>query len=87
LTKYLGVEALTDKTSAQILAAGQDYPRTYREFVALFPDTDAGAVYLQRLRWPDGFVCPACSGDLPPLSPSFIWAIGNFAVIRGVHTL
>jgi len=40
--------------------AGQDYPRTYREFVRMFPDDPACVAYVERLRWPEGFVCPSC---------------------------
>jgi hypothetical protein len=40
--------------------AGRDYPRTREEFEASFPDEDACARYLERLSWPDGFVCPSC---------------------------
>lgn len=43
------------------LIAGHDYPRTYREFVTMFPDDDTCATYLERLRWPSGFLCPACN--------------------------
>jgi len=42
------------------LVAGRKFPRTYREFVEMFPDDEACATYLEQLRWPDGFVCPAC---------------------------
>lgn len=42
------------------LIAGRDYPDTYREFVTMFPDNEACAQYLQKLRWPDSFICPAC---------------------------
>ena len=42
------------------LVAGRDYPRTYREFVDMFPDEEACAAYLEHLRWPSGFVCSAC---------------------------
>ena len=42
------------------IVAGRDYPNTYREFVTMFPDNEACAKYLQMLRWPDKFVCPAC---------------------------
>ena len=42
------------------LVPSDDCPRTYREFVAMFPDDMACAAYLEKLRWPDGFVCPAC---------------------------
>ncbi len=43
-----------------LLVAGRKFPRTYREFVEMFPDDQACATYLEQLRWPDGFVCPAC---------------------------
>ena len=42
--------------------AGREYPATWPEFEAWFPDDAACVAYLERLRWPDGFVCPAC-GD------------------------
>ena len=43
-----------------ILVAGRDYPRTYREFVEMFPDDEACSAYLEQLRWPEGFICPSC---------------------------
>ncbi|MDZ4179842.1 MAG: IS1595 family transposase, partial [Coriobacteriia bacterium] len=42
------------------LVAGEDYPDTYRGFVEMFPDDEACLRYIERLRWPDGFFCPAC---------------------------
>lgn len=42
------------------LVPGAVCPRTYREFVEMFPDDMACAAYLEKLRWPDGFVYPAC---------------------------
>ena len=42
------------------MTAGGDFPNTYREFVQHFPDDSACAAYLEHLRWPDGFHCPAC---------------------------
>ena len=39
---------------------GVDYPRTWAEFVAWFPDDAACVAYLEQLRWGDGFVCPGC---------------------------
>ena len=48
------------------LVAGSDYPRTYREFVEMFPDDEACASYLERLRWTEGFVCPACKTTATP---------------------
>ncbi|MBI4168436.1 MAG: IS1595 family transposase [Acidobacteria bacterium] len=39
---------------------GVDYPRTLQEFDEWFASEGACRDYLQRLRWPDGFRCPAC---------------------------
>jgi transposase-like protein len=36
------------------------YPHSYRDFVAMFPDDIACADYMASLRWPEGFICPAC---------------------------
>lgn len=41
---------------------GIDYPRTLQEFDQWFATEQACLDYLQRLRWPDGFVCPKCNG-------------------------
>ncbi len=32
----------------------------------MFPDEDACSAYLERLRWPRGFVCPTCGADERP---------------------
>lgn len=48
------------------LIAGIDYPRTYWEFVKQFPDDNACMHYLKKLRWPDGFICPACNASDEP---------------------
>lgn len=42
--------------------SGVDYPGSWSSFEAWFPDDDACRAYLARLRWPEGFVCPACGG-------------------------
>jgi hypothetical protein len=39
---------------------GVDYPRTFQEFREWFPDDASCLAYLERLRWPEGFVCPRC---------------------------
>lgn len=52
------------------LVSGRDYPNTYREFVEMFPDDTACATYLAKLRWPDGFVCPACKAKSVPWQES-----------------
>lgn len=43
-----------------------DFPDTYREFVQEFPDEAACATYLEKLRWPSGFCCPACQTNGEP---------------------
>lgn len=41
---------------------GIDYPETLQEFDEWFPIEQSCLDYLQKLRWPSGFVCPACNG-------------------------
>ncbi len=41
-------------------------PRSLLEFQAMFPDEPACADYMERVRWPDGFVCPTCGVMAPP---------------------
>lgn len=48
------------------LVTGRDYPRDWREFVGWFPDDAACAGYLEQLRWPEGFLCPACGASREP---------------------
>ncbi len=38
----------------------EDYPQDLAAFDRFFPTEDACRAYLVRLRWPDGFRCPAC---------------------------
>ena len=47
----------------QIVApeAGKDYPRNWNEFLDWFGGEEACLSYLERLRWPHGFVCPRCA--------------------------
>jgi len=47
-------------TPASHLQAGRDYPPSYAELRAWFPDDAACRDYLEWLRWPNGFVCPRC---------------------------
>ena len=39
-----------------------DYPETVMEFRERFATEEACRAYLEALRWPEGFVCPQCSG-------------------------
>lgn len=48
---------MTDATPPQ---PGIDYPRTFQEFETWFATEAACRDYVRRLRWPDGFACPAC---------------------------
>lgn len=40
-----------------------DYPASWQQFRAWFPDERACIAYLERLRWPAGFRCPGCAGE------------------------
>jgi hypothetical protein len=40
--------------------AGLDYPRSWEEFTAFFPDETACVRYLEHLSWPNGFLCSRC---------------------------
>ena len=40
--------------------AGIDYPRTFQEFDIWFASEENCLEYVAKLRWPDGFRCPAC---------------------------
>jgi len=40
--------------------AGKDCPRNWTEFLDWFGSEEACLAYLERLRWPAGFVCPSC---------------------------
>jgi transposase-like protein len=52
------------------LTPRNDYPNTYREFVDMFPDNAACTAFLSQLRWPEGFMCPACKEVSTPWSES-----------------
>ncbi len=46
--------------------AGRDYPSTWDQFVDWFGDEESCLRYLERMRWPDGFVCPHCASVEEP---------------------
>jgi len=54
-----------------------DYPGTWRKFVAWFPDDPACAAYLERLRWPEGFLCPGCGSSKGWRTSKGPWACGG----------
>jgi transposase-like protein len=39
-----------------------NYPKNFEEFLDWFSTDENCAEYLERIRWPDGFVCPSCGG-------------------------
>ncbi len=40
-----------------------EYPETMQEFFECFPDDESCRRYLARVRWSEGFRCPACGHD------------------------
>jgi hypothetical protein len=52
--------------AASKLKGGVGYPRDRLEFDEFFPDEESCLAYLERVRWPDGFVCPRCGTIGPP---------------------
>jgi transposase-like protein len=52
--------------SSKTLIAGVDYPKKWGQFVDWFHDDQSCLQYLERLRWPNGFVCPRCSNKDTP---------------------
>jgi transposase-like protein len=49
---------VTDRPAHPV--GGVGYPQTLQEFDTWFSTEEGCARYLQRLRWPKGFVCPSC---------------------------
>ncbi len=43
--------------------SGRDYPRTWEQFLDWFPDEMSCVAYLEKVRWPCGFVCPRCGDE------------------------
>ena len=56
---------------------GVDYPRTWPEFLAFFPDEKACFAYLERVRWPDGFRCPVCGHGEAWRTRRRLWVCGS----------
>jgi transposase-like protein len=42
-----------------------NFPQSLPEFQHRFPDEQSCAAYLEEMRWPKGFVCPACNQTAP----------------------
>ncbi len=50
--------------------AGEDYPRTYQEFLKWFADEAACRRYVLSCRWPQGFECARCGMKAEPWTTS-----------------
>jgi transposase-like protein len=57
-------------TPEPVPIAGQDYPRTWSEFMDRFASEEACQRYLEGLRWPRGFVCSSCGSIGEPYRAS-----------------
>jgi len=55
----------------------EDYPPTLLEFERRFSSEEACRQYLEHLRWPSGFVCPACSGSKAWQMRGGLWLCAN----------
>jgi transposase-like protein len=49
------------------------YPRTRREFDALFSTNEACMAFIGGLRWPEGFMCPTCGGTKAWVTARNLW--------------
>jgi len=58
---------------------GIDYPTTFQEFDEWFYDEGACLEYIEKLRWPNGFICPNCG--FHPETPSLI-RLGLYLCIK-----
>lgn len=58
------------KQAAVTPVSGRDYPRDWSGFRDWFSNEQACLQYLERLRWPQGFVCAVCGVSQPPYRSS-----------------
>ena len=49
---------------------GQDYPQTWNQFVDWFATDESCLLYLEKLRWINGFICLHCGSVTKPYSAS-----------------
>lgn len=56
----------------QILApkAGENYPTNWNQFSEWFSTEESCQSYLEKLRWPQGYVCPKCNKQAEPYRSS-----------------
>jgi transposase-like protein len=72
----------------------EDYPKNMLEMEQRFGTEDACRQYLIQLRWPNGFVCPACQGKTGWLDRRHRWicqecrrqsAVTAGTIFEGIH--
>lgn len=51
----------------------EDFPKTLLEMERRFSSVEACRRYLEQLRWPGGFECPACAGTEAWPMASGLW--------------
>ena len=61
-----GMTDIAENVLPDNLTKRLSFPDTFREFVQQFPNDAACAAYLEHLRWPMGFCCPACQTSGEP---------------------
>lgn len=66
----LGGKMVPMSESRQLPVAGQDYPKTWSQFMDWFHTEQACLDYLQKLRWPKEFICPKCGVISAPIKTS-----------------
>jgi transposase-like protein len=55
----------------------EDYPKTMLEMERTFATEDACREYLTKLRWPTGFICPACQCKVGWVDRRYRWTCQN----------
>ena len=56
----------------------EEYPKTLRELNEKYGTEAACRKYLEQMRWPDGFVCPHCSGQRSWRTERGLWMCGGY---------
>lgn len=55
----------------------EEYPRTLMEFEKQFATEEACRMYLEKVRWPNGFLCPRCGSNRAWRMSRGLWLCGE----------